>query len=83
MFLRRECFCVRVRNDDDESGKSDLFSLDIFHWKKWRHFFNPTYTQHARSLSLSLSLSKQKDIRARRRDDEGAFSSRKSSLSLD
>ena len=49
---------------------SDLFSLDIFHWKKWRHFFNPTYTQHARSLSLSLSLSKQKDIRARRRDDE-------------
>ena len=54
--------CARVRNDD-ESGKR--FSLDIFHWKKWRHFFNPTYTQHALSLSLFLSLSQSRKIYAR------------------
>ena len=89
MFLRQReccfCVCVRVRNDDEESdGKSD-FSLSTFSIGKNGAIF--THNTIARSLSLflslfffSLSLSKQKDIRARRGDDEGAFSSRKSSL---
>ena len=87
MFLRQRecCFCVfvRVRND----MKKVIFPRH-FPLEKMAPFFQPLlHTQHLRSLSLflslfffSLSLSKQKDIRARRGDDEGAFSSRKSSL---
>ena len=90
MFLRQReccfCVCVRVRNDD---MKKVIFPSTFFSIGKNGAIFSTPFTHTTLALSLSLflslfffslSLSKQKDIRARRGDDEGAFSSRKSSL---
>ena len=89
MFLRQReccfCVCVRVRNDDEESdGKSDFpstFSIG----KNGAIFTHNTIALSLSlslffSLSLSLSPKAERYTYARRGDDEGAFSSRKSSL---
>ena len=91
MFLRQReccfCVCVRVRNDD---MKKVIFPRHFFPLEKMAPFFQPLlHTQHLRALSLSfslfffslsLSLEAERYTCARRGDDEGAFSSRKSSL---